>query len=159
MTSVEHTSRVGWREWLTLPDLNIDAIEAKMDTGTRTSVLHVSFIEPLRNQGELWVRFGVQPSSENPDVRMISFAPVKDQRLIKDSEGHDEVCFIVETSIALGTLQKTIELTLSENDAMRFKMILGRTALQKLNLVVDPNASHLLGNDAAPAEELTCQAG
>ena len=136
----------GWREWLALPDFNIPHIEAKVDTGTRTSVLHTSFIDPLHQHGKLWVRFGIHPLPERSDIRMIGFKPVLDRRMIKDSEGVDEVCFVVETTISLGQMSKSVELTLTKRDAKKFRMVLGRTALQELDLMISPTNTYLLGS-------------
>lgn len=135
----------GWREWLALPEFNISQIEVKIDTGTRTSILHTSFIETFRKQGSQWVRFGIHPDPERTDVRMIGFAPVKDQRLIKDAEGSSEVRFIVETQVRLGEHLKTIDLSLTQRDSRKFRMILGRSALQTLNLLVDSGSTFLFG--------------
>jgi hypothetical protein len=144
MENLQETA--GWREWLALPEFHIRDIEAKVDTGTRTSVLHASFIEPIRKQGNSWVRFGIIPQPERTDLRMIGFAPVVDSRLVKDSEGQDEVCIVIETEIVLGGRRKTIELTLTKRDSKKFRMVLGRTALQDLRVIVDPSRSHLLSD-------------
>lgn len=144
----------GWREWIALPEFNIPRIEVKVDTGTRTSFLHTSFIEPFRKQGNQWVRFGIHPDPERTDVRMIGFAPVKEQRLIKDAEGSSEVRFIVETQVRLGEHLQTIDLALTQLDSRKFRMILGRSALQALNLLVDSGSTFLFGQPEIENQQL-----
>ena len=145
MTGARKTATSGWCEWLGLPDLNIQEIEAKMDNGTETSVLHTSLIDPIRKQGSLWLRFGIQPLPDRSDTLAVGFAPVKERRLIKDAEGHDEVCFVIEARICLGELCQTVELALTSRDSSKFRMVLGRSALQSFNLLVDSNNRHIFG--------------
>lgn len=155
MTNMQSTVTAGWREWLALPEFNISEIEAKVDTGTETSVLHTSFIETFRKRGALWLRFGIHPLPDRSDIRMIGFAPVSERRLIKDAEGHSEICFVVETEICLGGHCRTIELSLTEKDSDIFRMVLGRSALTALNILVDSSKSYLFGQPENEPETLT----
>lgn len=136
----------GWREWLALPDIGIPSIEAKIDTGTKISTLHTSFIEHYRRDGELWVRFGVNPLSQREDVRIVCQAPVKNTRNVNISENLEETLFVIESSVKLGGLQTQLDLVLKNQSDMKFIMHLGRNALQNLNVQVDPNSSFLFGD-------------
>lgn len=134
---------IGWREWLALPELGLPAIKAKIDTGARTSALHAFFVEPYDENGRFMVRFGVHPLQKRLDVEVICTAPVKDYREVSDSGGHREKRYVIETEMHLGTLKKNIEMTLTNRDNMKFRMLLGRTAMDEL--LVAPHKSYLTG--------------
>ncbi len=137
---------VGWREWLALPALGIPAIKAKIDTGARTSALHAFFIEPFDLGAQKMVRFGIHPLQKNEQLELICEAAVVDERFVTDSGGHREIRFVIETSIALQGKIWTIEMTLTNRDSMKFRMLLGRTALAK-QFLVDPQASFIGGRE------------
>jgi hypothetical protein len=135
---------IGWREWLSLPQLGIPHLKAKVDTGARTSALHACYVEPYLEQGIRMVRFGIHPQQRRTDIIIECTAVVRDRRKVTDSGGHREKRYVIETLATLGNVTWTLELTLTNRDSMRFRMLLGRTAMED-RFVVNPSDSYLLG--------------
>lgn len=127
-----------------LPDLNIPGIKAKTDTGARTSTLHAFRVEPYQKCHRLWVRFAIHPDQYNTGNWVECHAAVKDQRLVSDSGGHKQLRYIIETRMCVGCHAFMAEMTLTCRDDMRFRMLLGRTALNG-RFIVDPSVSYLFG--------------
>jgi hypothetical protein len=136
------TLKIGWREWVGLPELGVDAVKAKIDTGARTSALHAWKIEPFRRGGMLWVKFEVHPIQRSDARKVICEARATDERTVRNSGGGVERRYIIETELKLGDHVWPIELALTNRDQMGSRMLLGRTALGRRALIV-PNRSFL----------------
>lgn len=132
---------LGWREWISLPDLGISGIKAKIDTGARSSSLHAIDIQTIAVDGEQWVEFKVQPLQHQTDAPLHCRAPIKDYRQVTDSGGHRSMRYVIETTINIGSEQFTAEVTLADRSQMMFRMLLGRTAM-KNRYTVDPGRSY-----------------
>lgn len=135
---------VGWREWVELPEFNNCPIKAKLDIGARTSALHTSFIEQYEDKGILMVRFGIKPYRKDESVEIVCSAPVVDERIIINSGGVPESRLVIKSLVKLGDNSWPIELTLTSRDTMKFRMLLGRTALAG-QYIVDPSLSYTQG--------------
>ncbi len=139
---------LGWREWVALPELNLTGIKAKIDTGARSSALHAFAIEPYRKGGQRWVMFAIHPLQKRNDMAIECHVPVKDRRLVTDSGGHKQRRYVIETRLVLGQSVINAEMTLTNRDTMRFRMLLGRTAMAA-RFIIDPSASYLQGQPDA----------
>ncbi len=140
---------IGWREWLGLPDLGLGAIKAKVDTGARSSALHVEKLEEFSRDGERWVRFEISPTSRRRKRPHVCEARVVDERPVTDSSGDRRLRLFIRTRVAIGSHVFEIETNLTSRRGMLFPMLLGRTALAG-RLQVDPGQSYLLGRPKKP---------
>ena len=134
---------LGWREWVALPALGIDAVRAKVDTGARSSALHVDAQWRYSEGGVPWVVFRLRPSRHG--MRIIeAHAPVHDERAVLDSGGHSTRRVFLRTTLRLAGVEREIEINLTDRRGMLFPMLLGRTALDGA-FTVDPAQSSLHG--------------
>lgn len=127
---------LGWREWVALPDLGLPALKAKIDTGARTSALHAASIVDLPDNR---VRFTVHPVPGRTDFVVEIEAAVIDRREVTSSNGDQELRPVIATRLEIAGRSWPIEITLTNRDAMRARMLLGRQALQH-GVLVDPSS-------------------
>lgn len=134
---------VGSAEWCALPEINIPAINARVDSGAKTSALHAVNISPFNKNGEPYVSFEVHPVQNDGTTKVSCEAPILDKRRIKSSTGTVELRYVIKSSIAIEGQNWEIQLTLTNRDSMGFRMLLGREAMAG-RIIVDPAASNML---------------
>ncbi|MEZ4705209.1 MAG: RimK/LysX family protein [Bdellovibrionota bacterium] len=131
---------VGWWEWVSIPELSIHSIKAKMDTGAKTSALHATHIVEIQKRGVSLVEFTVHlPHQQSKRVRR----PLVDERNIKSSLGQMTLRPIVEVHLHLRDLIFPIELSLIDRSLLGFELLLGRRALKK-RMLINPSKSNML---------------
>ena len=139
------TRLIGWREIVALPEWNVDGIEAKIDTGARTSAIHV---EDVAKVGAGRVRFHLVTSRRSPFKHMPVTAELVRLSRVRTSSGQAQERYVVATTVRIGTLRRRIELSLVGRDKMLCRMLLGRTALR--GFLIDPHRKYLHGNPKGP---------
>ena len=141
--------RIGWREFIGLPDLGLPPIKTKVDTGARTTALHAENLRVFRGVSSKIsrrVEFTIPVSGKSRTRRLKCSAAIIDRRKVVDSGGHSELRYVIRTTISLGGRSWPAEITLTNRAGMRFPMLLGRTALRG-RFLVDTAHSFLVGKN------------
>lgn len=132
---------IGWQERVDLPLLGLTNLRAKIDTGARTSALHASDITEFERDGAPWVRFHSMFDDDARDTEVE--CPVHDRREIRNTSGVPERRIVIRTRFRISTHLWRIDLSLTERTEMKFRMIVGRTALRRHSIVVHPGKRNL----------------
>ncbi|MDA7914962.1 ATP-dependent zinc protease [Rubripirellula sp.] len=135
---------IGWREWLSLPDLGVPRIKAKIDTGARSSSLHAYDIEQFEREGCSMVRFKVHPIQRREQLEICCLAEVHDIRSVRTSSGEATDRIVIQTTASWLDQTWTIDLTLADRSQMGFRMLVGREAMRG-RMLVDPGRSYFGG--------------
>lgn len=135
---------IGRCEWCSLPQLGISAIKAKIDTGAKTSAIHAFDIKPMVIDKKDYVSFNIHPMQGDSKIVIACQAPIIDARYIMSSNGHKEHRYIIKTEFKLGGGVYDMELSLSNRDPLKFRLLLGREALSK-RVIIDPGLTCLHG--------------
>ena len=142
---------IGWREKVSLPDLGISSVKAKIDTGARSSALHAFDIELFKKDDVDFVRFKVHPVQRSRKKVVVAEAPLVDVREVRNSGGRAQSRPVILTTISLGGQQWPIELTLTNRKKMGFRMLLGRQGVRD-RFLVDSGRSYV--QSSLPAHKL-----
>lgn len=152
-TAAAHPPLVlGWKEYLDLPELGITRLKAKIDTGARTSALHIADLRVIRDEGDGSgeIEFVVPLSRRHPERTVTARARMLRHVRVTDSGGASEVRPVIETELVLGPVRKRILLTLTDRAGMLFRMLVGRKALEH-DFLVDVSRRYAL-RASNPAE-------
>ncbi len=134
---------IGWREFVSLPDLIGSPIKAKIDTGARTSALHAFGLDVSVEDGVTIATFEIHPEQRSALRSEKVAVEVGGFRKVRSSNGKSELRPVITTTARIGKVKWPIEITLASRDDMGFRMLLGRSAIRK-QFLVHPSRSFLL---------------
>ena len=144
IVAYDGAKKIGWREWVQLPDLGIDEIKAKVDTGANTSSLHVFSLERFDREGVPHVRFEIHPKQRQRKPSIDCVAEVVGERKVKNPGGRSEVRPVIRTTLIVAGAAFDADINLTTRDEMTFRMLLGRRTIRR-RFTVDPGRSYLGG--------------
>jgi hypothetical protein len=133
---------IGWREWVSLPELGVVEIKAKVDTGADSSSLHAFNLERFDDNGTPMVRFEIHPRQRKRKPSIDCVAEVVGERMVKNPGGRSELRPVIRTTLIVAGEEFEALVNLTTRDEMTFRMLLGRRAVRK-NFVIDPGRSYL----------------
>ncbi|MBD1388959.1 ATP-dependent zinc protease [Neiella sp. HB171785] len=136
---------IGNLELCALPQLGISDLQIRVDTGAKTSSLHVDNLKQLTKNGRPFVSFDLHPDIYNLEQVVQCHAPLHDSRRIKSSNGGAELRCVIRTLIRLGDQEWPIEVTLTNREDMSYLMLLGREGMGD-RVLVDPSKSFLINS-------------
>ncbi len=125
---------IGWTENVDLPEWNVKRLRAKVDTGARSSALHVENIVELPRDR---VSFDVVLHREKRDRRIHVKARICRRSRVRSSNGLTEIRYFVSTILRLGPVDREIEISLVDRGKMIHRMLLGRSALSPFVIDAD----------------------
>ncbi len=126
---------LGRKEKISLPEFGLKLVWAKIDTGAYTSSIHAENIR-LETEGKKKVlKFeAMLPGHKAFTGKTVTFTRYREKK-VKNSFGHAEVRYLVETTIKLAGEEYVAEFTLSDRSNMRNAILLGRKILRNRFLV------------------------
>lgn len=131
---------IGRREWISLPDLGVSPVNAKTDSGARSSSIHAENV--MLSADEKTVTF---TTLNHYNEHIPCKAPVARIARVRSSTGKARKRIFIETTAVLpGGFSWTILVSLANRSEMLCPMLLGRRALSGYFLI-DPQGAHLLG--------------
>lgn len=126
---------IGACEWVALPELGIERLRARVDTGAKSCALHASDIEAFERDGIQWVRFYVHLGHPRAHSERLSESRLKAVRSVRSTSGQSEQRYTIRTPIIIGHLRWVVDVTLADRGKMNYRMLLGRKAMENHALV------------------------
>ncbi len=133
---------IGRKEKISLPELGLKLVWAKIDTGAFTSSLHAEHIREENVDGKKVLLFEIlMPGHRSFTGKTLSFENYREKK-VKNSFGQAETRYLIVSKIRIAGETFSAEFTLSDRSSMKNSILLGRKVLQD-RFLVDVNGVDL----------------
>lgn len=133
--------RIGRREYLSFPDWKVGEIRAKVDTGAKTTAVDVAAIEELED-GRVRFELILHRGGGVRRKKKVT-AEISRRTRVRSSNGKREERIFVLTTVAIGPVEKQVEVGLVCRKRMQCRALIGRTAMGR-DFLIDPSRKYLL---------------
>jgi hypothetical protein len=140
MEKVDNKIVVGAKESIDLPDLGLFGIATRIDTGAKTTALHVDHM--VLNEETGMIDFEFHPDSHDVEKTIKCSAKIVAKRRVKSSNGSQERRYVINTRAVMGSLSWRIRVSLTDRSDMNHLMLLGRLAMRG-RMIVDPELDYI----------------
>lgn len=136
-----------------LPELDLE-VPAKLDTGAITASLSAQNIKLFKRDGEDWVRFelAVEGDQEGKELELpvVRISKIKRRAAdIPEGETKDYTSRpVIEMAVCMGGVEENIEVNLTDRTSFSYPFLIGSTALQQFDAMVDPSLEYSAGSPA-----------
>ena len=119
-------------EHISLPDLGIFDIPAKIDTGAFSGAIHVTDIEEYtKENGKKRLRFTLPYNNKKVDLGKFV------RTYVRSSTGHQVRLYLFDTYVMVNNIEYPIRIGLSDRSDMSYEILIGRRFLHEHNILVD----------------------
>lgn len=133
---------IGRSDKADFPDLRLEDIDVKIDSGAYTSSIHCTNIKEYSTNSEKIIKFTLL----DPEHSLYNSKEFKTNKYtskdVKSSNGISEKRYLIETEILIFDQVFPIHLTLTERKDMKFPILLGRKFLNK-RFIIDTAKKNL----------------
>ncbi len=135
---------IGSFEYISLPELNMDNVVAKIDTGAYSGAIHCTNIRVVRRKSDnkKVLKFNPSGKDDNP-IQTDRYSDV----YVTSSSGHRSKRYIIETELVLQDKRYTMFIGLSDRSDMKKEVLIGRRFLRENNIIVDVRINKDLDDD------------
>jgi hypothetical protein len=140
----EQRATIGRLEYVSIPELGLFNVSAKIDTGAYRGSIHAENIEEIEEGGVKKLSFHVLDSEHPEDATKKHVVGDYKKVRVRNTDSPYKDRFAIPVMVELGNKSLEVELTLSNRKELRHPILLGRKYI-KCHFIIDPGEKNIHG--------------